>query len=138
MSLMMFDTITDRAGTGSPSFPNGLTSQIFAPDGTVASPSFRFSEASGLYLIGAGRVGVSVQGTKVGEWNANGLMASSPYWKIVDQKHEDLFLIDTNKLNADKNIGDLAISKKDTKVYLYGENTIVGTILVSEGELIVL
>ena len=56
----------------------------------------------------------------------------------LDQKHEDLFLIDTAKLNADKNIGDLAISKKDTKVYLYGENTIVGTILVSEGELIVL
>jgi hypothetical protein len=57
---------------------------------------------------------------------------------ILDQRTDQIYRIKTAELKADKNIGDLIINKTNDKVFLFGNNTIVGTVVVNEGELICL
>lgn len=52
---------------------------------------------------------------------------------LKDQIHkENYYIVDTNTLYADKKIPDIAVGSSE-KVYLFGTNTIEGTIVVEEG-----
>lgn len=54
-----------------------------------------------------------------------------------DQLHkENYYLVDTATLYADKKIGDLVVGSSE-KVYLFGTNTIEGTIVGEEGGVLI-
>jgi hypothetical protein len=58
----------DRSGKG------GMLAALRGIDGTVAAPSFAFTNetGTGFYRIGASDVGFAIAGTKVAEWTATG------------------------------------------------------------------
>lgn len=62
----------DRNGRGAMLAPLQLSS------GTAASPSLTFSAetGSGIYRVGAGDIGITISGTKVGDWKSTGLTAT--------------------------------------------------------------
>lgn len=101
MSIIKANTITDKAGTGSPEFPNGMKGLLYAPDGSVANPgnSFDTERTSGIYKIATNRFGQSIGGVKVGEWNSNGLQFLDNVLIFVDEKA-------VNVAGGDFNSGD--------------------------------
>lgn len=55
---------------------------------TPATPghSFKNEISSGLYRESAGVLALAILGTKIVQFDSNGITANLPYWKIVDQK----------------------------------------------------
>lgn len=79
---------TTVAGTLGVTGDATLTGRLLNSNGSAASPSVSFSSDNdnGFYYIGANNFGVSIGGSKIGEFGSNGLMILQPYWNIVDQK----------------------------------------------------
>ena len=47
MSILRADSIRDRAGTGAPDFPNGLTGTLMVMTGTATTATTLFTNAQG-------------------------------------------------------------------------------------------
>jgi len=76
------DSISDQAGSGSPTFPNGLniSGQNRLADGTVSVPSIAFtnSTTTGLFRKAANSVGFSAAGAEIGSFSATGAWTLGP------------------------------------------------------------
>lgn len=97
---------------------------LFNSNGSSSLPSISFSSDNdnGFYYIGSNNFGISVGGSKVGEFNSSGLMITVPYWNIVDQK-------------ASGTSGGNTVASTWTKRTLnttQGSNTITGSSLSSD------
>ena len=57
---------------------------------------------------------------------------------IQNQKHNDILIIETSLLKANKNLPDILVNEIGTKIILYGENTVIGNLIAEEGEIICL
>ena len=70
------DSITNQAGTGSPTFVNGVKNA----DGSVASPSVTFlnSPTTGLFRKAADSLGISAAGVEVGSFTSAGAWTLGP------------------------------------------------------------
>jgi len=89
----------DRSGRG------GFLSSFRTIDSTVASPAWSFTNepGSGYYRIGAGDLGLSILGTKTGEWTANGLRVANgtlanPSLSFFNDTGSGLYRIGTNDI----------------------------------------
>jgi hypothetical protein len=95
-NLIKTDSANDRVGinTTSPTVALDVTGDVkqsgilLNSDGTVSTPSISFTNDTntGLYRIGSDIIGIAVNGSKIAQLDSNGIMASYPYWIIVDQK----------------------------------------------------
>lgn len=76
------DSISDQAGSGSPTFPNGLniSGQNRLADGTVSVPSIAFtnSTTTGLFRKAADSVGFSAAGVEIGFYTNIGAWTFGP------------------------------------------------------------
>ena len=83
------------------------TGQTIVGDGTAALPSFSFiSEPnSGLYRIGAGNLGISIQGTLVFDFNATRLQNSGVYYSAAGSAASPAY---TFTLDTDTGISNTA------------------------------
>lgn len=82
------DSTLTVAGTTTLNGNTTLTGNLLNSNGSSSLPSISFSSDNdnGFYYIGSNNFGISIGGSKVGEFNSNGLMIIVPYWNIIDQK----------------------------------------------------
>lgn len=95
-NVIKTDSANNRVGinTTSPTVALDVTGDIkqsgvsYNSDGSVSSPSITFTNDTntGIYRIGSDSVGISSNGTKIAQFDSNGITANIPYWNIVDQK----------------------------------------------------
>ena len=96
-NLIITNSTDNRVGinTTSPTVALDVTGDVkqsgvlLNSDGTVSAPSISFTNDTntGLYRIGSDEIGIATNGILRATINSNGIMASFPYWNLVDQKN---------------------------------------------------